>query len=84
MNRNKIAGSVEIAAGAVAESIAVLIGHAEWQRAARRRRTDGRIRFAAGEAQDLIRRSMRDRRNPDVSARARTRWYRGGTGAIDH
>jgi len=62
MNRNMIAGQAQVVVGKVQEKLAVLIGHAELKRAASRRQTQGRITHAVGEAQDLIRRSLRHRR----------------------
>ncbi|EJN02737.1 CsbD family protein [Herbaspirillum sp. YR522] len=62
MNRNMIAGQAQVVVGKVQEKLAVLIGHSELQRAAYRRQTQGRITHAVGEAQDLIRRSLRHRR----------------------
>jgi len=62
MNRNMIAGQAQVVVGKVQEKLAVLIGHTELRRAATQRQTHGRIMHAVGEAQDLIRRSLRHRR----------------------
>ncbi|MCA1323472.1 CsbD family protein [Herbaspirillum sp. alder98] len=62
MNRNMIAGQAQVVVGKVQEKLAMLIGHAEMQRSATQRQTQGRIKHAVGEAQDLIRRSLRQRR----------------------
>jgi uncharacterized protein YjbJ (UPF0337 family) len=57
-----IAGQAQVVVGKVQEKLAVLIGHAELERQAAQRQTQGRIMHAVGEAQDLIRRSLRQRR----------------------
>lgn len=62
MNRQKIAGQYELAIGKVQAKLASLIGHAELERAALQRQTRGRIMHAVGEAQDLIKRSLRHQR----------------------
>lgn len=61
MNKKTITGQFNFALGKFQEQVAALLGNAELQRLAQRRQTDGRILHAVGEAQDLIKRSLRQR-----------------------
>ncbi len=61
MNKKTIAGQFHVVLGKFQESMAAALGNAALQRAAQRRQMDGRILHAVGEAQDLIKRSLRQR-----------------------
>lgn len=62
MNKHKIAGHYQLAMGKVQEKLAGMVGHVELERAGVQRQTQGRIMHAVGEAQDLIKRSLRHQR----------------------
>lgn len=61
MNKKTITGRFQVALGKFQESLAAAMGNVPLQRAAQRRQMDGRILHAVGEAQDLIKRSLRQR-----------------------
>ncbi|MFJ3056705.1 CsbD family protein [Herbaspirillum sp. NPDC087042] len=61
MNTKTITGQFHVVLGKLQESMAAALGNAALQRAAQRRQMDGRILHAVGEAQDLIKRSLRQR-----------------------
>ncbi|NUU02730.1 CsbD family protein [Herbaspirillum robiniae] len=61
MNKKTITGQFHFALGKLQEQVATLLGSTELQYAAQKRQTDGRIMHAVGEAQDLIKRSLRQR-----------------------
>ncbi|MBP0599933.1 CsbD family protein [Herbaspirillum sp. LeCh32-8] len=61
MNKKTITGQFNYALGKLQEQVASMMGNAQLQRAAQKRQTDGRIMHAVGEAQDLIKRSLRHR-----------------------
>lgn len=61
MNKKTITGQFHYALGRIQEQFATMVGNAQLQHAAQRRQTDGRILHAVGEAQDLIKRSLRQR-----------------------
>lgn len=61
MNRKTINGHFQFALGKIQEGFAQLVGNGDLRRAAVMRQTDGRILHAVGEAQDLIKRSLRQR-----------------------
>lgn len=64
MNKKTITGHFQFALGKVQERLASMTGNAQWQQAAMRRQTDGKIMHAVGEAQELIKRSLRHQRAP--------------------
>ncbi|EIJ48556.1 hypothetical protein GWL_05900 [Herbaspirillum sp. GW103] len=61
MNKKTITGQFNFALGKLQESVASVLGNVSLQRAAQRRQMDGRITHAVGQAQDLIKRSLRQR-----------------------
>ncbi|WP_288393232.1 CsbD family protein [uncultured Herbaspirillum sp.] len=61
MNKKTITGQLQLALGKFEEGVGSLLGNVQLQRAAQRRQMDGRILHAVGEAQDLIKRSLRQR-----------------------
>jgi uncharacterized protein YjbJ (UPF0337 family) len=61
MNKKTITGQFNFALGKFQESVGSVLGNVQLQRAAQRRQMDGRIMHAVGEAQDLIKRSLRQR-----------------------
>ncbi len=61
MNKKTITGQFHVVLGRLEEHMAAALGNAALQRAAQRRQMDGRILHAVGEAQDLIKRSLRQR-----------------------
>lgn len=61
MNKKTITGQFHYALGKVQEQFATMTGDAQLQHAALKRQTDGRIMHAVGQAQDLIKRSLRHR-----------------------
>lgn len=62
MNKKRITGHVQLFLGKTQERFAAMTGNAELQQAAMRRQTKGKIMQAVGEAQDLIKRSLRHQR----------------------
>ncbi|WP_050470608.1 CsbD family protein [Herbaspirillum chlorophenolicum] len=62
MNKKTITGHFQLVLGKVQERLASMTGNAELQQAALRRQTDGKIMHAVGEAQELIKRSLRHQR----------------------
>lgn len=62
MNKKTITGHFQLFLGKTQERLAAMTGNAELQQAAMRRQTDGKIMQAVGEAQDLIKRSLRHQR----------------------
>ena len=61
MNKKTITGQFNFALGKFQESVGSVLGNVQLQCAAQRRQMDGRIMHAVGEAQDLIKRSLRQR-----------------------
>lgn len=61
MNKKTITGQWQLALGKLQENLGVALGNVSLQRAAQLRQMDGRIMHAVGQAQDLIKRSVRQR-----------------------
>ena len=61
MNKKTIHGQWQLALGKFQENLGAALGNVNLQRAAQRRQMDGRIMHAVGQAQELIKRSVRQR-----------------------
>ncbi|MFL9923236.1 CsbD family protein [Herbaspirillum lusitanum] len=61
MNKNKVAGNFKVALGTLEEKFAVLSGSHLLRQTALERQAAGRVQHTIGEAQDLIKRSLRQR-----------------------